>query len=96
MVSVSLASRNTISELYFILAIMKHDYASVVWNAFTNTDYNKLERVQDNVSCSPSYSRFFRNQNYAVMHVSWITLNNTRFHATQLFGFIVCEGRLVQ
>jgi hypothetical protein len=80
---------------YFALVRSKLEYVSVVWNSVTNTDSNKLERIQRKFAAL-CHNRFFSDMDY---HYSYMldklklqTLHTRRCHNDAFFLICVFKG----
>jgi hypothetical protein len=77
------------------LVTYKLEYASVVWNSITNTDANKLERIQQKFAAL-CYNRFLPHVHYSYAKASEYlklhTLRKRRYHLDALFLIQVYRG----
>jgi hypothetical protein len=81
--------------LYFAFVRSKLEYASVAWNSVTNTDSNKLERVQRKFAAL-CHERFFQDVEYhyenTLQQLNLQTLHIERRHFNALLLINVFSG----
>jgi hypothetical protein len=94
-ITFSFSTLYSLLMLYTLLVRPKLEYASVAWNSITNTDSNKLERIQRKFAAL-CYNRFFQDTDYHYNSIldKWNlqTLDVRRRHIDALFLINVFRG----
>jgi hypothetical protein len=87
-ITFSFSALDSLLMLYIATVRSKLEYATVVWNSITNTDSNKLERVQRKFA-GLCHNRFFQDVDYHYSNIldklNLQTLHVRRRHIDALF-----------